>query len=361
MNNPNTVDEVIELLVADVSDVPSRDLTNMDLVDPETKEFVVPQYFATPRQQLYQLLLNIVKYQDENWNGPRAAQACLAVMNGAELDAVCQQYDVTPHAVFCLPLIARTFPRLITHEIGSIQPVLRQDAKIFFLDIMNVPGTQPETMMRQMKLCSKAITASDQRLMAMWLQIERASFNSGHTWMTALLAALNSLSREIALELNSMVLEDLLKSASTRLQGDVTGTIPKLFKHVFVNCHENTTHLILGKAALDSLHTQPLLKPELHLHPAGESYEGLRDVQYRLIDAPEVRLFWTPFWSHGEAANRVMALRRGSHWADTPSVWAPYLFTATEVNVNNITRRGYEMIGAHNIACPEKIAVATLE
>jgi hypothetical protein len=143
--------ELIDHLVADLpDDMPDDPSGLFQQADPEhPSQTMIPQSFRTPRRHVKQVLMNMARYQDDVFDGPRCLKALVQLSQGRNYKSVADEVlyqscadgttavgagGAPSSALFIFPLVRRVYPRLIATELASVQPMDRPDGKIFYLD-----------------------------------------------------------------------------------------------------------------------------------------------------------------------------------------------------------------------------------
>jgi len=277
-------------------------------------------------------------------------------------------------APMIFPLIRRLFPRYIVNEIASIQPMDRPAGKIFFLDQYryddpdgsglekridlntsgnplnssfadnNVEGS--EAAMVRLRLTSVSVDAHTKKLGAAWSVEEMQDLRAYHG-LDAATELMNGVARETALEWNLEVLNDMLAQASaasltfgtnapaagfpnqTDWDAYIWNYIQKLDNAIFSKRQNPMTHLVCGTDAALTLAKSVRFTAAIGGENGGDmdqQYPGT--VYYGSIATPtgsRYKIFKTNFWGSGTAnSKKILGLRRGEEWSDTPYIFAPY-------------------------------------
>jgi hypothetical protein len=384
---PQTPMELIDILCEGVPDeLPQSGMEHFMQKD-EDGNPLIPGSFRTPKRQLKQLLVNIARHQDEEWNGPAAITALTRLAQGYDpyrvqedfLSQTCADGTTSvaaggapQSAIFIFPLVRRVFPLLIATELASVQPMDRPDGKIFYLDAYRVstgvnsvdeggstvsdrmridrsdsfsdsyandPGECGTANLLQLRLSAKSVTAQNKKLYAQWSIEEMQDLRAYHG-LDAQGELVSSLAREIALEWNQVVLSEMLAGATagnrtfnTTAPSGYTGPewekyisryIDALSNDIFNKRHGDITHLIAGPAAWLKLGAAFNTGTNPRSGPEPEMYAGLTLTPFFTASMPGLKTYKTSFWS-GVNASKILVLRRGQDWSDTPYVWAPYM------------------------------------
>jgi hypothetical protein len=392
---PRTRRELIDALVADLpDDCPMDPMQKVfqDLDTGEEKPFQLPDSIRTPRRQLRQIITNIATHQDENWNGPAVFDSLLRMEQGYGARFVKEQWldqacsDCTTavgaggapaSAIFIFPLVRRVFPQLIATELASVQPMDRPEGKIFYLDNYRIstgvnsvdeggntinnrmrmdrsdsfsssyaddPGECTTPNCIQLRLSSKSITAQTKKLYAE-ASIEETQDLRAYHGLDAMTELIAATSREVALEWNQIVLQELLDGATagTRHFGTVapsgytqkewdeyiTRYIEAVSMDIFTRRYGTMTHIVAGPAATLKLSSTF----RIGIQPSGanpEMFPGLTLNPWMAGASNNVKMYTTGFWT-GVNTNKVLVLRRGADWSDTPYVWSPYIDYVTPI------------------------------
>jgi len=381
--------EVIEALVADLPD----DLPGMDsgmkhfIQQDENGEPVVPNHLMTPRRQMRKVLTNMAKFRTAGFDGPAAIQGLMLLSQGHDPSFVAEQFldqsipsgvtavgnsGAPSSAIFIFPLVRRVYPQLIATEVASVQPMDRPDGKIFYLDAYrqspgtdsvdmggntvsgemridrsdsfsssyaNNPGELNTAQLIQLRLSNISVTADNKKLYASW-SIEELQDLRAYHGLDASLELVGSLAREIALEWNQIVLQEMLNGATagnenfgttapsgyTQKEWDeyISRYLDKASNDIFKKRNGDMTHVIAGPDAWLKLSATFRTGTDPRSGPNPEQFAGLTLTPFMMGTAPGVKTYKTSFWA-GTNTNKILVLRRGQDWSDTPYVWAPYL------------------------------------
>lgn len=379
--------EVIDELTRDLPDSPPDDGMNWFRQQDENGNAIVPGWHQTPRRQCKKLLDNIARAQDAHWNGPAAMQGLIRLSQGFSPDLVAEQVmtqacadgttavgagGAPQSAIFIFPLVRRLFPMLIVNELASVQPLDRPDAKIFYLDVyrqttgvdsvdeagatvsdrMRIdrsdsfsdsyaddPGECNTSNFLQLKLSAKSVSAETKKLHSEWT-IEEVQDLRAYHGLDASLELVGALAKEIALEWNQVVLNEMVSTATagTRIFGTtapsgytqkewdeyITRYVEAVSFDIFKHRHGVMTHIVSGPDAWLKLSSTSRVGVQSQTAPTPELYPGLTLTPFMGISAPNVRTYVTNFWTQANA-NKILIIRRGPDWSDTPYVWAPYI------------------------------------
>jgi cation transport regulator ChaB len=379
--------ELIDHLVSDLpDDMPNDPHGLFQQADPENPhETMIPQAFRTPRRHVKQVMLNMARYQDDVFNGPAALQSLVRLSQGYGPNVVAENVlyqtcadgttavgsgGAPSSALFIFPLVRQVYPRLIATELASVQPMDRPDGKIFYLDAVrkdangytdasgatisnrmpiqrsdsfsdsyaNDPGECESTLFVQLKLSSKTVTAATKKLSAAWSIEEMQDLRAYHN-LDVSLELVGGLSREVALEWNQIVLNEMLTGATA---GNLTfnTTAPSGYTQkewdeylpryldaasnlIFKKRNGDMTHIVAGPDAwlkLSATH-------RIATNPNSETpsqFEGLTLTPFMGGSTPGLKVYKTSFWA-GRNTDKILVLRRGQDWSDTGYVWAPYI------------------------------------
>ncbi len=377
---PKTVGEMFDRMVADLPDkYPSGDSSAPNLISK----------FQSPRQACKHMLCMVAQSAQNGFHGPSAARALLALEQGKTDHAqniLNQSFsaestiananannDGAPlSAPLIFPLIRRVFPRYIMNEVASIQPMDRPQGKIFFLDAYrtedpagfekridlntsanpfnssyadnNTEGSAAELI--RLRLTGIIVTAYTKKIMAQWSIEEMQDLRAYHG-LDASQELMGSTAREMALEWNKAVLDDMLLQA-TAYSGTYGGVVPatgfpnqkdwdeyiwnyvqQLDNAVFSKRNGQITHLVCGVDAALALSKGLRYTTNIGGDNGGdmELYPGTTFFGSVNVGALGTRykIFKTNFWGTGTTnGSKILGLRRGTEWSDTPYIWAPY-------------------------------------
>lgn len=380
---PQTVGEMIERLVADLPDRyegQSAPVGN------------VPTHLNSPKAACRMILQNTARLTEGSFNGPAAARSLLALEQGkVELaqDILTQSVnqslptgattvagDGAPLSNYLIfPLIRRVFPQYILSEIAAIQPMDRPNGKIFWLDQyrtedpsaglesridLNTSSSPFNTSYAdnateglaakiiRLKLSSELVEAKTKKLGAAWSIEEMQDLRAYHG-LDAAQELLGGVARELALEVNSEVLNDMILQATAgaltfgttipasgftnqpEWDAYIWNYIQKLDNIIFGQRNGTMTHLICGMDA--ALALAKSMRGTFSIG-GGANGDGTMEGPYPgvtffpIMTAPNgsrYRIMKTNFWATGTTnGSKIMGFRRGTEWNDTPYIYAPY-------------------------------------
>ena len=382
---PKNVGEMFDRLVQDLPDhYPGQEAS-------ANKK--IPNHIRSPKEACKRVMINIARSQEGGFDGRSAALGLLALEQGKidiAQDILTQSINSTGGTVvtdgsatypgsgaplsnyLIFPLIRRVYPQYIMNEIASIQPMDRPEGKIFFLDHWR--ANESPSALRvdlntsanpfsssyannategaaanfiRLKLSSVTISAHTKKLGASWSIEEMQDLRAYHG-LDAAQELLGGVAREMALEWNQEVLNDMLAQASA-YAGTFGTTMPTSFSTtqkdwdeyiwVYLQAMDNAifskrqggmTHIVAGVDAALAL-SKSMRGTFTIGGPEGDSslleqYPGT--TFYGTITAPNAgryRVMKTNFWGTGTTnASKILGLRRGSEWSDTPYVFAPF-------------------------------------
>lgn len=378
---PKTVGELFDRLVADLPETYEGQSAPMG--DP-TKN-----HFAGPRAACKRLMINMAQSVEGPFNGRAAALGLLALEQGhteRAQDILTQSLATGAttaasnadgggaplSAPLIFPLVRRVFPMYIMQEIAAIQPMDRPEGKIFYMDAYRTedpagqekridlntsaspfnssyadnPTEGAAAQLIRLRLASVTIDAHTKKLGAAWSIEEMQDLRAYHG-LDAGQELMGSVAREMALEWNKEVLDDMLAQASAAaLTFGTTAPgsgfpnqkdwdeylwvyLQNLDNKIFSKRNGPMTHLVAGvDAAL------ALSKSMRGTFTIGGDNGGQMDGPYpgttfygsiRTPNGSAYKIFKTNFWGSGTAnGSKILGLRRGTEWSDTPYVWAPY-------------------------------------
>lgn len=418
--------ELIDHLVSDLPDeMPKDSMGLFQEADPEDpNKPMIPQAFRTPRRHVKQVLMNIARYQDANFDGPASLRSLVLLSQGYSPQVVAEQVlyqacadgttavgagGAPSSALFIFPLVRRVYPRLIATELASVQPMDRPDGKIFYLDTVrkdangytdeagdpvssrmpiqrsdsfsdsyaNDPGECESTLFVQLKMSSKSVTAQAKKLSAAWTIEELQDLRAYHN-LDVSLELVGGLSREIALEWNQIVLNEMLNGAlagnlnfgTTAPSGYTQKEWDEYFPRyidaasvkVFKQRNGDITHLVAGPDAWLKL----AATHRIATNPNSETptqFEGITLTPWMGGSTPGLKVYKTSFWN-ARNADKILVIRRGDDWSDTPYVWAPYLDYVSPVLTLPDTfnqKQGIMSRVAHKVVVGEAMATITIQ
>ena len=381
---PQSVGEMFDRMVADLPD-------NYPGVDAGLNR---NSHFQSPKAACRKMLEQVYFMQSEGFHGESAAKALLALEQGktdraASLIQSSNLYqsfssdstianantsnDGAPlSAPLIFPLVRRVFPMYIMNRIASIQPMDRPHGKIFFKDAYrtedpagyekridlntsanpfnsswsdnNTEGSAASIV--RLRLTSIDVVAYTKKIMAQWSIEEMQDLRAYHG-LDAAQELMSDAAKEMALEWNKTVLDDMLAQATagnlTYNTGAPTSGFPnqkdwdeyiwnyvaKLDSLIFAKRNNPMTHMICGVDAALALNKSfrgaftlgNNADQQMELYPGTTFYgtvNGAAGASYQV--------FKTNFWTTGTAnGSKILGLRRGQDWSDTPYVYAPYV------------------------------------
>ncbi len=419
--------EVIEALIADLpDDLPGMDSGMKHFIrQDENGEPLVPNHLMTPRRQLRKVLTNMAKFRTAGFDGPASIQGLMLLSQGFDPSYVSEQFmdqsipsgvtavgnsGAPSSAIFIFPLVRRVYPQLIATEVASVQPMDRPDGKIFYLDAYrqspgtdsvdmggntvsgemridrsdsfsssyaNNPGELNTAQLIQLRLSNISVTADNKKLYASW-SIEELQDLRAYHGLDASLELVGSLAREIALEWNQVVLAEMLAGATagnenfgttapsgyTQKEWDeyISRYLDKASNDIFKKRNGDMTHIIAGPDAWLKLSATFRTGTDPRSGPNPEQFAGLTLTPFMMGTAPGVKTYKTSFWA-GSNTNKILVLRRGTDWSDTPYVWAPYLDYVSPVLTLPDTfnqKQGIMSRVAHQVVVGDAMATVTI-
>lgn len=390
--------------------------------DAEGNVIHAPDHIRTPRRQCRQILKNIAEHVDGSWNGKAAMQALVHLFQGHSPEAVKDWYyqacvdgattvgagGAPSSAIFIFPLVRKVFPQLIVNEIASVQPMDRPDGKIFYLTAYRLagvnsvdeagntitnrmainrteslsdsyaddPGECLVSQRIQLRLAGVPVTAETKKLHAEWTIEELQDLRAYHNLDVAA-ELVSNLSREIAMEWNLTVLNELLLAASagnlTFGTANATGYSQKEWDEyisrylsgasnaIFKKRNGGATHIIAGPDAWLKLESS--FRTGVQIQGATpEMYPGLLLNPFMGGSANQWKGLMTNFWV-GQNSNKILVIRRGQDWSDTPYVWAPYIDYVSPVLTHPDTlkqQQGVMSRAAHKVVVSDAAATVTI-
>jgi hypothetical protein len=289
------------------------------------------------------------------------------------------------------PLIRRVYPMYIMNEIASIQPMDRPEGKLFYLDHYRANETPSELRVDlntsanpfsssyandgtevtgqtslgnpdgspvlnegstanliRLRLSSVLIQAHTKKLGAAWSIEEMQDLRAYHG-LDAAQELLGGIAREMALEWNKEVLDDMLAQATAAALsfGTVMPTnfsttqkdwdeyiwvyLQALDNAIFSKRNGAMTHIVCGVDAALALMksgrmTFSVSGPDGTDAAVLDQYPGT--TFYGTVTTPagsRLRVLRTNFWGAGTTNGaKILGLRKGTDWSDTPYIWAPY-------------------------------------
>jgi hypothetical protein len=376
---PKNVGEMFQRLVQDLPD------TYEGISATQNRK--VPNHFTSPRKACYQLMCNIAKERNGSFSGRNAALGLLALeqgqrdraedilmqslATGATVAASGADGDGAPLSNYLIfPLVRRVFPMYIMNLIAAIQPMDRPEGKIFYLDQYRVAANGDETRMDlntsanpfnssfadnavegaasrliRLRLASVTVSAHTKKLGAAWSIEEMQDLRAYHN-LDAAQELMGGVAREMALEWNKEVLDDMLAQATAAALSfgtvaPATGFsdqkdwdeyiwvyLQKLDNAIFGKRNGPMTDIVCGMDA--ALALSKSMRGTFTVGGDGGAMEEIYPgtTFYGNVATPNgsrYRIFKTNFWASGTASgSKIMGLRKGTEWSDTPYVWAPY-------------------------------------
>lgn len=372
---PQTVGEMFDRMVADLPDVDGSGEHSI---------------FRSQRKQVKQMMVNMANTVADGFNGRAAALGLLALEQGKverAQDILTQSLQTGAtvaagnvdgggaplSAPMIFPLVRRVYPKYIMNEIASIQPMDRPEGKIFYLDHYRTedpssgqerrmdlntssnpfnssyadnPTEGAAAQMIRLRLSSVTVSAYTKKLGAAWSLEEMQDLRAYHG-LDAAQELMNGTAREMALEWNKTVLDDMLLQATAAAltfgtskpasgfdnQIDWDSYIWVYIQHldnlIFSKRNGPMTHMVVGLDAALALAKSGRMTFSIGGENGGDMDEMFPGTTYfGVVNAPngsQYKVFKTNFWGSGTAnGSKILGLRKGSEWSDTPYVWAPY-------------------------------------
>lgn len=299
----------------------------------------------------------------------------------------------------------------ILGEIAAIQPMDRPNGKIFWLDQYRTeePTAGQETRLDlntsaspfnssyadndtegatakiiRMKLSSALIEAHTKKLGAAW-SIEEMQDLKAYHGLDAAQELLGGVARELALEVNMEVLNDMIGQASAgaltfgttmpatgfnnqpEWDAYIWNYIQKMDNIVFGKRNGGITHLICGMDAALALAKSNRMSVNMSTGADGvanEQYPGVSFMTLTSGNGTKYRILKTNFWASGTAnGSKIMAFRRGTEWNDTPYIYAPYADFTTPMMTDPLTfdqKQGVMTRFAKKCVTPDAIGTITI-
>lgn len=372
---PQTVGEMFDRMVADL---------------PDGGGVGEDSIFRSQRKQVKQMMVNMANTIADGFNGRSAALGLLALEQGK----VERAHDILTQSLqtgatvaagnvdgggaplsapMIFPLVRRVYPKYIMNEIASIQPMDRPEGKIFYLDHYRTedPSSGQERRMDlntssnpfnssyadnategstaeliRLRLSSVTVSAYTKKLGAAWSLEEMQDLRAYHG-LDAAQELMNGTAREVALEWNKSVLDDMLLQATAasltygttrpasgfdnQIDWDsyIWVYIQHLDNQIFSKRNGPMTHLVVGLDAALALAKSGRMTFSIGGDNGGDMDEMFPGTTYfGVVNAPNgsrYKVFKTNFWGSGTAnGSKILGLRKGTEWSDTPYVWAPY-------------------------------------
>ncbi len=418
---PKTVGEMIDRMV---QDLPER------YEGQSAPIHKVPSHLTSPREACRVLLQNVARLTAPAFHGPSAARGLLALEQGKvdrAQDILTQGADYALQSLptgattvagdgaplsnyLIFPLIRRVFPQYILNEIASIQPMDRPNGKIFWLDQYRTEEPEAGQITRidlntssspfntsyadqdtegetakiiRMKLSSSLIEAHTKKLGAAWSIEEMQDLRAYHG-LDAAQELLAGVARELALEINAEVLNDMiLQAAAGALEFGTTmptsgfvnqpewdayiwNYVSKMENIVFGKRNGGITHLICGMDAALALAKSNRMAVSIATEGDGamnERYPGVAAMNVVSGTGQRYRILKTNFWASGTTnGSKIMCFRRGTEWNDVPYVYAPYADFTTPMYTDPLTfdqKQGVMSRFAKKCVTPD--AIGTIE
>ena len=297
--------------------------------------------FTSLRRAVYMLLLNTAHLVEEDFDGPGAAGALLAIEQGKSLPA---GYEGAAHLSF--PLTALVLPKLFAGYAGSIQPLTADTGKVFHLQTSTPKGDGGGRIYPE--LTGQEVRVSSRDLYVTWSAEEMQAL-AAHSGVYAAKELLQALSREVALEENVLLLHTLLKNArAVEWPRDYAGY--SFFSHRTVVDNEHFK-LNNGETNVTIAGVMAALKASRDVRFGGEDPKAITIDTYpgssvfthtAAPDGTKHPFTKTNLWC-GDDANKVIVLRRGPEWSDCAFIYAPYAFTVKtdKLGKSSITTRSF--------------------
>ena len=418
---PQTPRELIEALISDMPDESPDDPLKF-LGASRMQQEGISDCIRTPRRQMRRWLHNIARAKVDGFNGEQAIRGLMMLEQGYRpqevgdwMDQACPEGTTSVASggaptsnVFIFPLIRRLYPQLIASEIASVQPIDRPEGKIFFLDAYRIepgasetdaagvvsssrvridrtdslsssyaddPGECEVSKRIQLHLAGRSVTAQTKKLHANWTIEELQDLRAYHG-LDAAAELVTALARELALEWNQIILNELLAGATA---GNVSfGTVApsgytqtewdryvarfffQASNNIFKKRRGEMTHIIAGADAW--LRLVGVFNLDTRNISTGEAFAGLSMTPFTDGPFAGLRTYKTSFWD-AVNTNKVLVIRRGPEWSDTPYVWAPYIdYVSPVLTTPDIftQKQGMMSRAAHSVVAGDAISVVTV-
>jgi hypothetical protein len=254
-------------------------------------------------------------------------------------------------------------------------PIQRSDS--FSDSYADDPGECEQTLFVQLRMSSKSIAAQTKKLSASWTIEELQDLRAYHN-LDVSLELVGGLSREVALEWNQIVLAEMLAGAlagnlnfgttapSGYTQKEWDEYLPRYIdaasNKVFKQRNGDITHLVAGPDAwlkLSATH-------RIATNPNSETpsqFEGLTLTPWMGGSTPGLKVYKTSFWN-ARNSDKILVIRRGEDWSDTPYVWAPYIDYVSPVLTLPDTfnqKQGIMSRVAHKVVVGQAMATITIQ
>ena len=322
-------------------------------------------------------------------------------------------------SAYIFPLFTYLYPMLFTNEISSTQPMDKPDGRIFYkrsyritpgknwtdengqlivdrtpTDLeggaidptyANDPGEFEQTRRIQLRLASRSVTAESKKL-SDEASIEEIMDLQAYHNIDAMQELMQDLVLEIAQEFNAEVLADLLAATqvdpnnpralvyNTDTPSGYTNEswqrylgryVASASNQLYKSRNGEMTHVIAGPDAWFALESAMALGalPNDANGANPRMYSGLIFTPLADPVFSGVKTFKTNLWS-GVNRNKILILRRGTAWNDTPHVWAPYAqYTSPILTVPDTMSQtqGYMDRSAHVVVASSAIASITIQ
>lgn len=274
---------------------------------------------------------------------------------------------------FIFPLYVQLFPTLFSNEISSVQPMSRPDGRIFFKRSYRItpgqnwtdeagnvisdrtpidlaggaidptysddPGEFQPSSRIQLRFASKSVQVEGKKL-SVETSIEEVMDLRAYFNLDVMQEMMGDLSIEIAQEINMAILADLLGAASGSRAQTYSVTMPSGYtsqqaweqylgrvvqsvsNEIYKVRNGEMTHIVAGPDAWFALSAGYNINA-IPGSPNPGLYAGL---QAGFINNPvftNVKMYKTNLWSQTNR-NKILIIRKGDTWSDTPHVYAPY-------------------------------------
>ena len=421
---PKTPNQMLDFLVRDLPDSADDEASWIRQDTEDGSEYRAADHIRTSKRQCRKWLDNIANLRVDGWNGEAALQAYVRLFQGYDSERVKKEWmdqacsDCTTavgasgapsSAIFIFPLVRRVFPQLIAPEIASIQPMDRPDGRIFYLDTyrqasvdsVDEAGDTVASKMRidrsesfsdsyadyaaecdtpnclTLRLSSKTVAAEDKALQAIWTIKELQDLRAYHN-LDVGSELVAGMAREIAMEWNQTILTEMLNGATagTRNFGTVAPSgytqkewdeylvryLDAASNDIFKKRHGDMTHVIAGPSAWLQL-SASFRAGIMPSSPNPQMYAGLTLTPFMAGSSVNIKTYKTSFWT-GVNQDKILVIRRGTDWSDTPYVFAPYVdyISPSLMDPSNMTtRQGVMSRAAHKVVVGDAMAVINIQ
>jgi len=414
---PQTEDELIDRMVQNIPDKKYEDPRGF--AAQAEKQGGAPRHaLMSSRGTVKMWLQNISREVGHGFHGPSAIRSLLALEQGrTELaqslatGSTVAGGNADPggaplSAAYIFPLITRMYPKLIIPEIAGVQPMPTPTSKAFYLDFYrivdgtdandkradinttanpfsssyaNSAGEGQAVAQSRLRLSSVTLTAENKKIASQFSLEEMQDLRAYHG-LDAQMELMGFQADEIAREWNLTVTNDMVAQATGSAQtygtvipasggwvqkdwdSYISAYITKVSMDIAKTRYAPITHMVMGPEAAVAFGKSMRWTINSMDAEDPEQFAGTTFYTYTNPSGGKVKVIVNHLWS-GANSYKILCLRRGPQWMDTPYVFAPYSDYAIPfwTNPTDFTQQGGIMSrAAYKVLVPGAMGVLTV-